>query len=203
MIPDVSIIILSWNTRDLLARCLEALYDTLEGLTCDVVVVDNASTDDSVEMVQSKFPSVYLVTNFTNEGFARANNNTMPLSQGRYMLLLNSDAFVTSGAVRSLVSLADAQPHAGIVGARLLNLDGTFQASHTPFPTLWREFLILTGLGRLVKGYWYPSRGPEVEKGPQLADYVEGACMLVRRQAFEEVGGLDEGDFMYSEEVDR
>lgn len=200
--PDVSIIIVSWNTRHLLAGCLASLYDTIKDPTFDVWVVDNGSTDGSVEMVRDAFPSVHLVTNSRNEGFARANNQAMALCRGRYMLLLNSDAIATPGAIRSLVSLADAEPRAGIVGARLLNPDGSFQASHTPFPTLGQESLVLTGLGRLLKGPWYPSRGPEEEKGPQEVDYVGGACLLVRHQAVEEVGGLDEGYFMYAEEVD-
>jgi GT2 family glycosyltransferase len=101
-----------------------------------------------------------------------------------------------------MVALANSNSKIGIVGAHLLNIDGTFQASHTRFPTLWQEFLILSGLGRLLYGRWYPSHAPEEDKGPQKVDYVEGACMLVRREAFEEVGGLDEGYFMYAEEVD-
>lgn len=199
--PDVSIIIVNWNTRDLLTECLASLYDAITDITFDIWVVDNASTDSSVEMVQDTFPRVNLVINPKNEGFARANNQAITLSQGRYMLLFNSDAIATPGAIQSLVSLAEAEPRAGIVGAQLLNSDGSFQASHTPFPTLWQEFLILTGLGRLLRGRWYPSRGAEEDKGPQVVDYVEGACMLVRREAFEEVGGLDEGYFMYAEEV--
>jgi hypothetical protein len=118
------------------------------------------------------------------------------------MLLLNSDAELRPDALHALLRLAEAQPRAGIVGARLLNPDDSFQASHSPFPTLWQEFLILTSLGRRLYGRWYPSRGPEVERGPQIVDYVEGACLLVRREAFDEVGGLDEGYFMYAEEVD-
>lgn len=202
MRPDVSIIILNWNTRELLAGCLTSLHDTISGLIYDVWVVDNASSDGSVEMVRDAFPAVHLVANATNVGFARANNQAIAASQGRYVLLLNSDAVATPGAIQSLVGLADAQPRAGIVGARLINPDGSFQASHTPFPTLLQEFLILTGLGRLSRGRWYPSRGPEEHKGPQEVDYVEGACMLARHQAVEDVGGLDEGYFMYAEEVD-
>jgi GT2 family glycosyltransferase len=101
-----------------------------------------------------------------------------------------------------LLDLAERTPQAGIVGAHLLNPDGSFQASHTNFPTLWQEFLILSTIGRRVHGPWYPSHGPEAAKGPQRVGYVEGACLLVRRDALQEVGGLDEGYFMYAEEVD-
>lgn len=200
--PDLSIIIVNWNTRDLLADCLHSLDRTVNGLNYEVWVVDNASTDGSAEMMRAAFPGVHLVRNPENIGFARANNQAIRMSAGRYVLLLNSDAAATPDAVARLVRLANAHPRAGIVGARLLNPDGSFQASHTPFPGLWREFLILSGLGRFLHGQWYPSRGPEEERGSQPVDYVEGACLLVRRQAFNEVGGLDEGYFMYSEEVD-
>ncbi len=199
---DVTVIVVNWNTRDLLARCLRSLYDAAEGLTLEVIVVDNASQDGSVEMVRERFPQVRLVENDENVGFARANNQAMPFATGRYLLLFNSDAVATPGAIRALVSLADSEPRAGVVGAQLLNPDGTFQASYTPFPTLWQEFLILTGLGRAMLGDHYPSRGPEEERGAQIVDRVEGACMLVRREAYEQVGGLDERYFMYAEEVD-
>jgi N-acetylglucosaminyl-diphospho-decaprenol L-rhamnosyltransferase len=198
----VSIIIVNWNTRELLTQCLQSLHDTMSSLTLETIVVDNASTDGSVEMVRREFPQTRLIQNTENVGFARANNQAMALSGGRYMLLLNSDAIAMPGAIQSLLTLADAEPRAGVVGAQLLNPDGSFQASHTPFPTLRQEFLILTGLARLLRGRWYPSRGAEEERGPQVVDYVEGACLLARRQAVEEVGGLDEEYFMYAEEVD-
>ncbi|NJN94934.1 MAG: glycosyltransferase family 2 protein [Anaerolineales bacterium] len=101
-----------------------------------------------------------------------------------------------------MAAIAEAQPQAGIVGAHLVNADGSFQASHTRFPGLWQEFLILSGIGRRLFGRWYPSHGPEAHKGPQSVDYVEGACLLVRPEAVKTAGGLDEGYFMYAEEVD-
>jgi N-acetylglucosaminyl-diphospho-decaprenol L-rhamnosyltransferase len=202
MRPDVSVIVVNWNTCDLLAQCLASILDTRDTLDVEVLVVDNASSDGSQAMVRSRFPGVQLFENRENVGFARANNQAMALSRGRYALMINSDAIARPGAIQALVSLADTEPRAGIVGAQLLNPDGSFQASHSPFPTLWQEFLILTGLGRVLRGRWYPSRGPMEDKGPQVVDYVEGACLLVRRQASEEVGGLDEGYFMYAEEVD-
>jgi N-acetylglucosaminyl-diphospho-decaprenol L-rhamnosyltransferase len=199
---DLSVVIVNWNTRDLLAQCLRSICDTVSDLSFEVIVVDNASEDGSVEMVRREFSRARLIQNTENVGFARANNQAMATSQGRYILLFNSDAIATPGAIQSLVRLAVAEPRAGIVGAHLLNADGSFQASYTPFPNLWQEFLILSGLGRMFYGRWYPSRGPEEDKGPQVVDYVEGACMLVRREAFEDVGGLDESYFMYVEEVD-
>jgi hypothetical protein len=199
---DLSVLIVNWNTREMLADCLASVFAHAGELRLEVIVVDNASTDGSPEMVRERFPAVRLITNRENLGFSRANNIGLSLSTGRYVLLLNSDALATPGALPALVQLAEAQPKAALIGARLVNPDGSFQASHTPFPKLWQEFLILSGLGRLLYGRWYPSRGPEVEKGPQPVDYVEGACLLVRREALQQVGGLDDGYFMYAEEVD-
>lgn len=199
---DLSVIILNWNTRDLLVECIASLYRTISGLAFDIWVVDNASTDDSVAVVHEKFPTVKIIANTANIGFARGNNQAMAGCEGRYMLLFNSDAVATLGSIQTLLALADTQPRAGIVGAQLLNTDRTFQASHSPFPNFWQEFLILSGLGRLWQGHFYPSHGAEEDKGPQAVDYVEGACLLVRREAYNQAGGLDEGYFMYAEEVD-
>jgi GT2 family glycosyltransferase len=199
---DLSIIIVNWNTCNLLAKCLDSIFQTVWASAYEIIVVDNNSTDGSVDMVYTQFPAVKLIENQQNVGFARANNQAMALSRGRYALLLNSDALLLANAVQAMLDLAEAMPQAGIIGVHLLNADGSFQASHTPFPDLWQEILILSGIGRMLYGRWYPSRGPDDDKGPQVVDYVEGACMLVRREAFEDVGGLDEGYFMYAEEVD-
>ena len=198
----ISIIILSWNTRDLLAHCLDSIEQHKGDIQLEIIVVDNASTDGSQAMLREKYPQIALITNKQNLGFAKANNQAMRVAQGDYFLLWNSDAFATSGAIQSLLQLAEKEPKAAIIGAQLRNADNSFQASYSHFPNQWREFLILTGLGRTLFGHAYPSLGPEEEKGPQRVDYVEGACLLVRPQAFQEVGGLDEGYFMYAEEVD-
>jgi GT2 family glycosyltransferase len=199
---DVSVIILNWNTRDLLAECLRIAQARVDDLAVEWIVVDNASSDDSVAMVQRDFPHVRVIANEANLGFAAGNNRGAQVSAGRYTLLLNTDAFLQPGALRAMVSLLDGQSRAGLCGARLLNRDGSFQASFTPFPTLMREALILSGLGRLLFGPHYPSRGPEREVGPQPVDYVEGACLLCRTEAYRQVGGFDAGFFMYAEEVD-
>lgn len=199
---DVSVIIVSWNTSALLTQCLETTRAWAGPLALEIIVVDNASTDDSVSLVRKRFPEVKLLVNTENVGFARANNVGVAAATGRYALLLNSDAFLTEGALPALVALADLHPRVGLIGAHLRNADGTFQASHTAFPTLWRELLLLSGLGRALFGAHFPSHGPEEELGAQQVDYVEGACLLVRLEAYRAVGGLDEGYFMYSEEVD-
>jgi N-acetylglucosaminyl-diphospho-decaprenol L-rhamnosyltransferase len=199
---EISVIIVNWNTRDLLATCIDSIEQTQADLELEIIVVDNASSDGSPKMLREKYPHVHRIENSENIGFARANNQAMRVANGSFFLLWNSDAFATPGAMQALVDVARAQPRAGLVGAQLRNPDGTFQASYTPFPSLWQEFLILTGLGRMLFGNHYPSRGPVEANGPQPVDYVEGACMLVRREVFEQVGGLDEGFFMYAEEVD-
>lgn len=201
-VPDVSIVVVNWNTRDLLLRCIRCVYDMCADLSLEVIVVDNASSDDSVLALQARFPHVHVIENHENVGFARANNQGVRASSTPYVLLLNSDAFLTAGALQVMLDLIRREPRAALVGAQLRNADGSFQASYTPFPNLWQEFLILSGLGRMLKGHWYPSRYDEVKKGPQIVDYVDGACMLVRRDAYLQLGGLDEGYFMYSEEVD-
>ncbi len=200
--PLVSIVILNWNTRDLLLQCLEEVFATKGSIDCEVIVADNASTDDSVSTVQARFPQVRIIQNKENAGFARGNNIGVAGCTGKYALILNTDSFLQPGALAELVRAAESDPQTGIVGAHLRNPDGTFQASHTRFPTLWREFLILSGLGRLFFGRNYPSAGPDEMPGPQKVDYVEGACLLVAVEKYRAISGFDEAYFMYSEEVD-
>jgi len=199
---DLSIIIVNWNTCNLLAKCLDSISQAVRASAYEIIVVDNNSTDGSTAMVHTQFPAVRLIENQQNVGFTQANNQALAATCGRYVLLLNSDTEAQPGALDAMVRFMDAHPVSGATGAHLLNPDGSFQASYTDFPTLWREFLILSSLGRALLRPSYPSYGPEVEKGPQRVDYTEGACLLVRREAVEQVGGLDEGFFMYAEEVD-
>lgn len=201
--PDLSIIIVNWNTRNLLAQCLQSLQDTVKESSFDVWVVDNASSDGSVAMVRERFPQTHIVANSENVGFVRANNQAIAHCRGRYMLLLNSDTRALPGSLDQAVRFMDEHSRAGIAGVRLLNPDGTFQASYTPFPTLWQEFLMLSRLGRWLLRPTYPSYGPQIEKGAQkIKGYMEGAYLMARREAVEQVGGLDERIFMYAEDVD-
>ena len=200
---DLSIIIVNWNTRELLAQCLQSVEETTRDARFEVWVVDNDSSDGSVAMVRERFPHVHVIANSENVGFVQANNQALDRCQGRYVLLLNSDAQALPESLHKTVQFMDEHPRAGVTGVRLLNPDGTFQASYTPFPTLGREFLILSGLGRLLIRPAFPSYGPQTEEDAQrIEGYMEGAFLMARREAVDRVGGLDERIFMYAEDVD-
>jgi hypothetical protein len=213
---DLSVIIISYNTRELLAQCLQSVAESAgvelrvelssqpepSSRLTEVLVVDNASSDGSAEMVRDRFPWVRLIQNQQNVGFAAANNQAIRKSRGRYLLLLNSDARLRPNAVQTMWALVEKNGAIGIVGPTLLNSDGSFQASHNRFPTLRSCAVSLLGLSRLVYGPHFPSANPEVSHTPREVDWIGGACLLVRRQAIEQVGPLDEAFFMYAEEMD-
>jgi GT2 family glycosyltransferase len=199
----VSVIIVSFNTRQTTLDCLAALFAGLGETSAEVIVVDNASVDGSVEAIRAAFPKVDVIASDRNLGFGAANNLAMKRSVGRYILLLNSDAFIRPGAISSLVAYLDSHADVGVVGPRLLNADGTLQKSCYPFPTPGRGW---------IENLWISALFPN---HPRLGDYrqwahdterdvawVIGACMLVRREVFDRVGGFDERFFMYSEEAD-
>ncbi len=200
--PDVSIILVSWNTRELLLGCLESLSAAVGTLRTDIWMVDNGSTDGSVAAVRERFPLVRLIENHSNPGFAAAHNQGIAASAGRYTLLLNSDTIAEPASIERLVRFADGQPTAGIIGARLLNRDGSFQASFADFPSLRSELLSVTGIGPRLFGRWYPSYGPRRSQMARRVDWIQGACMLARRAAIEQAGPMDEQYFMYNEEID-
>jgi N-acetylglucosaminyl-diphospho-decaprenol L-rhamnosyltransferase len=215
---DASIIIVNWNTREMLTRCLESIFADCgpqisadseaaghpsSQPTIEVFVVDNASSDGSQRMVEERFSWVHLIENTANLGFASANNQAIALCQTHYLLLLNSDTEVLPGALEALIAFADAHPEAGVVGARLINPDGTFQAGPNQFPTLASVVFESWGIiQRFTRNPYYPSFPPERSRTSTPCDWVGGACLLARRSAVEQVGVLDASFFMNSEEVD-
>jgi GT2 family glycosyltransferase len=201
-VAAVAIIVVSWNTRQLLAECLDSIARTTAGMDAETTVVDNASADGSAAMVRERFPAVRLIENPINAGFAPATNQGVAATGAAAVLMLNSDAQLCPGALQTLLARLDASPRAGLVGAELRNHDGTFQFSHARFPTLGRELLVLSGLGRLLYGRWYPSHGPDAAARAAVVDWVGGACLLARRAAFDAVGGFDERYRLYGEELD-
>lgn len=199
---QLTIIVVNWNTRDLLRECLNSIPTAAADLTYEVIVIDNGSIDGSGEMVADQFPWVRLVENKQNLGFAAANNQAIALSRARHVLLLNSDARLLSGAAHTLVKYLDAHPQVGIVGPQLLNSDLTYQGSWAEFPTLVGELLLLTDLARIAYGPAYPSPPAEQSRKQRMVDWVSGACLMARRAAIDAVGPLDEAYFMYAEETD-
>ena len=197
----ISIIIVSWNTASFLENCLTSILANPSTSTSEIWVVDNASSDDSPRMVREKFPRVHLIENSENVGFARANNQAIQHCTGKYVLLLNPDTLVASGALQSLVDFLDKHPEAGAAGPRILNPDGSLQVSSHPRPTLSRELWRLLHLDSLSPYAMYPRIKWETNQ-PQEADVLSGACLLLRKEVLEQVGFLDEDYFIYAEEVD-
>lgn len=203
--PDVSVVIVSYNTAAMTLRCLETLRPQLEGLGWEVWVVDNGSSDGSCAAIREAAPWVRLIASGENLGFGRANNRAMHRAGGRYLLLLNSDAFVKPGTVRALVSAADARPEVGVLAPRLLNADGSLQRSCWRFPSpgrSWLEALAVPAwpiVGRLAAVDDYRRWGHDSERE---VDFAIGACLLVRREVYQSLGGFDPAFFLYGEEAD-
>jgi N-acetylglucosaminyl-diphospho-decaprenol L-rhamnosyltransferase len=207
MMPDLSIVILSWNVADLLAGCLRSLPGAAGEwwARCEVIVVDNASSDGSVEMVRRDFRGVKLVALPANLGFSRGNNLGIREARGRYILLLNPDTTAHPGSIATLVEHMEAHPEVGIAGPRLLNPDGTLQPSRRRFPTPFTALFESTPLqrwfenSRLLRDFYMLDR-PDGET--QQVGWLSGAALMCRRETLDQIGAFDPGYFMFSEEVD-
>ncbi len=203
--PDITISIASYNTRELLRDCLESLLALRDEVSMQIVVADNASHDGTVEMLQNEYSNeVSLVETGGNLGYGRANNQAFEKSKGRYFLALNSDTTMPHGTLKTLVSFMDAQPNVGAAGAQLLNTDGTNQTSWG-FDTTWRGLLeeqtgVLKLRGKLRRASTQCAQPSENE--PREVEQICGAAQLVRREAWQQVGGYDAKYFMYHEDVD-
>lgn len=196
----LSIAIVNWNTRELLRQCLQSVFDQTQRYSFEIIVVDNASTDGSAEMVAAEFPTVRLIKNEDNRGFAAANNQALRISEGEYFLLLNSDTVVLEGALDALVDFLEEHPGIGGVGARLLNGQGQVSISAYRFPRVLHEFFGRCFLLDTYRLSAYPNQRTTEEPFP--VDWPCGACFLVRRTAIEQAGPLDEDFWLYSEEVE-
>ncbi len=203
---SLSIVIVNWNSYRFLERCLQSIAETLSPAVYEVIVVDNASTDDSVSLIRSGFPAVRLIANDNNAGFARANNQGFAGSKGKYVLILNPDTVVLPQAIERLTGFLDQHPDFAAVGPKLVNADKTIQFECARnFPTLFTELFWITTLvrrfpknkvvGRYLMSYWDHLSGREV-------DCLSGAGILIRREVLENINFFDEGFFMYGEDVD-
>jgi GT2 family glycosyltransferase len=199
--PKVAVVIVSWNTRELLARAIQSVALDVQP-PHRIYVVDNASTDGSPDWVAAAHPEVVLIRNGRNLGFGQANNLAFAASVEPYVLLLNSDAELCDGALATMLETLRQHPGTGVVGARLCNPDGSFQGSFANFPSLMQELLLLSGLARRLMGRSFPSQPESRSQRAQVVDWVGGACMLVSREAIDAIGGFDPDFHMYSEETD-
>lgn len=201
---DLSIIIINWNTRDMLRNCLHTVYANSPKSKFEVIVVDNASEDESQQMVSREFPMARLLCNPENLGFAAANNRAMKVAGGSYMLLLNSDTLVHGDVLeQSLVYMRD-NSQMGAMGCRVLNADGSLQHSTSQFPTLLNLLLQTLGLDR-VSYIPFLQRYRMLNwnrKTARSVDTVSGCFMLIRRECVEDIGLLDESFFFFGEETD-
>lgn len=191
----VSIIVLSYNTKELLRSCLESIYNYLPKEIFEVIVLDNASKDGSAEMVKKDFPQVNLIISEKNLGFAKGINTATKDAKGKYLFFLNSDAVLQDDSVLKMPQILDEEKNAGIIGGQLLHSDRSFQRSFGKFYTLPHAILMLTG-GEKAELFL------NKQKIKQKVDWVTGGFMMIKRNLFEELGGFDEDYFMYIEDMD-
>ncbi|MHC4749391.1 MAG: glycosyltransferase family 2 protein [Planctomycetota bacterium] len=202
---DVSVIIVAWNVRTLLYNCLKSIFSETKGINFEVIYVDNASEDGSVKMVTKEFPEVKIIENKKNEGFIKANNQAIRISQARYVHLLNSDTIILDNAIAKMVKFADEHPEAAVVGCKVLNSDKTLQRDCFMWPSLLNMFLAAIYLnkifpqnrffGREGMTWWDFNQVREVET-------VCGCASLVRNKAIKQVGLMDEMYYMYGDDPD-
>ncbi|KAA8999495.1 glycosyltransferase family 2 protein [Paenibacillus spiritus] len=206
MKPDVSILILNYNTCRLTLDCLRSVYDSATAYRYEVIVVDNHSSDGSVEAIRREFPQAVLIANEENVGFARGNNQAMKMAAGRYVLLLNSDTVVMPETLDTMIRFMDERPDIGASGCKIILPDGSLdKACKRGFPTPSASFYYAFGISKLFpdnpryNGYQLGYLDPDQD---YAVDALVGAFMMVRRETIAEVGGLDEEFFMYGEDLD-
>ncbi len=202
---DLSIIIVSFNTKDLTHACLDSIRKYSQGVAWEIIVVDNGSTDGSRQMLKT-FKDITLIVNRKNMGFAKANNKGIKIAKGKYILLLNSDTEIRRDSIQTMLRFMDGHPKAGAATCRLDLPDGAIDpACHRGFPTPWAAFTYMTGLEKLIPASRLFGRYHMGYKDMSIrhqVDCISGAFFLTRRKAVTQVGLLDEDFFMYAEDID-
>jgi len=202
----LSIIIVNYNSGEMLHNCLKSIYDSGVSFEHEIIVIDNSSADDSLKKAQADFPNVIYIRNNENAGFAKANNQGIRMAKGAYILIQNPDTLVVGQSIESLVNYARANPDVGIAGGRLLNEDGTLQYSIQRFPAVasqvFEAFFIHKLLPQLTRNFGEAVLNDAAYNKSLDVDWIFGAVMLINKKAISKVGMLDESFFLYSEEVD-
>jgi GT2 family glycosyltransferase len=201
----LSIIIVSYNTRELLEGCINSIYETTKNLKYEIVIVDNASQDGSPEMIENKFKNIMLIRNYQNVGFAKANNQAIRIAKGKYLLLLNTDTIVEDRAIGNMVEFLEHHPKVAAVGPKVLDFDGIFKTKGYYFPSIYRALIGLFGLNKLLsekvkqilfpKFYWNKNECKKI-------DWAQAACLMIRMNAMKEIGDLCEDFFFYYEDLE-
>lgn len=205
---NLSIIIISYNTKEITRNCLSSIYGSNLKLSFEIIVVDNASNDGSPEMVEQEFPEVILIKNTENKMFAKANNQGIKVARGIYILLLNSDTLISEGNVEKLVYFLKNNPSAGCVGPRVLNYNGSIQSEGFPFVTFKLALSTLFGIRHWpipngLKNYLLPLGSVSKNKNSvRKVGWLSGCCILTSAKLLELYGGLDENFFFYNEDVE-
>ncbi|MCC7210087.1 MAG: glycosyltransferase family 2 protein [Anaerolineae bacterium] len=203
---DLSIVIVSWNVRGYLAACLDSISASLAArpVSAEIIVVDSASSDDAVDLLRERYPQVRVLPQRENIGFTRGNNLGLAAAAGRFVLLLNPDTEITGDALGRMVAYLDANPAVGIVGPHTLNTDGSHQSTRRRFPTLLTAIFESTWLQplapRRILDRYYVRDAPD--EATADVDWVQGSALMVRREVIAQIGGLDDGYVMFSEEMD-
>lgn len=204
--PLLSIVVVNWNTRELLRACLRAVFSTVKDMTFEVIVVDNASEDGSADMVEKEFPDAILIRSKENLGFTRGYNLGLRRAKGDFLMIVNSDLELLAGSAAGMIEFLRKHPDVGMVGPKLISPDGTVQINGQRFPTFLREVLGLTRLyrHRFIRR-WHDMNLAQLRNDFTVdaeVDALAGACMMLPRAVVDEVGLLDERFFMYYEDVD-
>ncbi|MDP2209413.1 MAG: glycosyltransferase family 2 protein [Bacteroidota bacterium] len=202
---DVSIVFTNWNTRDFMRDCINSVVEKTQGLTYEIIVVDDGSTDGSVEMLKKEFPDVKIIVNEKNLGVAKAYNRGVARVQGRYVQMLNTDMILINNAIKILLDFLENHPEAGACGAWLRNRDMSSQVSYGNFPSFSQAFIDALFLNDLFPRAGLPNRGTipqETVKAPFETEYLTGASMLIRKGVIDEMGFFDETFTSYCEETD-
>jgi GT2 family glycosyltransferase len=197
---DISVIIVNWNTKEIIQTCLDSVYRTMGNIVFEIIVVDNASSDGSLAILEERYPQVVKISNQKNKGFGAANNQGFVVMKGKYALLLNTDAILTPNAVHKLWTFCEQHQKAAIVCGQLLHADGSKQNSVAAFPSL-----LTLALNTSLLEYLLPRRFPSKRyehKEPLEVDSAIGACMLIRKKALDDAGFFDDRYFFFFEETD-
>lgn len=205
MTVDISVIIVNWNTCQLLVQCLSSIAQSNEDLNLEVIVVDNASTDGSVEHIEENFPDIRLIRNIGNQGFAAANNLGIAIAKGRLILLLNSDTIVHKGALKTMTTFLDSSPLVGLCSCRILNSDGSIQPNVRHFPSfgaMFHRYTVLKHFGLLKRTRkYYKMKNFSYDKSAEV-DQLTGSVLMIKKDVLKKVGNMDENFFFYFEETD-